>query len=498
MNKKLSALAVAAAFGVPGTALAQASNVQLYGTISVSGEWAEAQDADHTLATTPNGSSIRGASTNGLGGAAVGGAYVTNPAIPGLDFPGRTRTQAAGSNFGVRGREDLGRGLYFGFQAELGLQAGGVTPVSGTSSGTNISTRNTGVWLGSNFGELGFGIWDSPYNINMGLSPLHAPYANPSTSMAAGFLGALPMNPGTISNRDVGEHCNAAGTFTGTPATSCLGWGTSFHRRVANSFWYQSPTVFGVRGRVQYGATSGTTANRTPEGANFPGGVTPQLWSVGVSWVPTFLPQLFVGGAWERHYDFVPAAARVFGGTGFNLGGVAVGPAPGQTGAFIPVGTANTNGINRSVDDAYSINLRWQQQIGPSWSFAIGGYCERLEYDWTYSGFVATNVTELKRDACRADVAFRFLQHTLGFQYGWARDLKGEKQGGAFNGNDSGAMNYIVGYAYSFSPRSSIYAYATFTENETNARYNGIVFGGLGPNAGADPRYYGIGLRHTF
>jgi predicted porin len=497
MNKKLSALAVAAAFGVPGTALAQLSNVQLYGTISVSGEWAEAQGADHTLATTPNGSSIRGAATNGLGGNAVGGAYVAPPGlITGLDHPGRTRTQAAGSNFGVRGREDLGAGLYFGFQAEVGLQAGGTTPVSGTSSGTGISQRNAGLWLGSNFGELGFGVWDSPYNINMGLSPLHAPYANPSTSMAAGFLGGMPMGTaGTVSNRDVGEHCNQAGTFAGTPATSCLGWGTSFHRRVSNSAWYQSPTVFGFRGRVQYGATSGTTANRTPEGANFPGGVTPQLWSVGLSWVPTFLPQLFVGGAWERHYDFVPAAARIFGGTGFNLGGVVAA----GTAAFIPVGTANTNGINRSVDDAYSINIRWQSQINPNFAFAIGGYCERLEYDWTYSGFAPSNVLELKRDACRADLAFRFLQHTLGFQYGWARDLKGDLASGAnINGNDSGAMNYIVGYAYSFSPRSSIYAYATFVENETNARYNGIVFGGIGPNAGADPRYYGIGLRHTF
>jgi predicted porin len=326
----------------------------------------------------------------------------------------------------------------------------------------------------------------------MGLSPLHAPYASPSTAMTAGFLGGLPMVNGTISNRDVGEHCNQAGTFTGTSPVTCLGWGTSFHRRVANSVWYQSPTVFGFRGRFQYGATSGTTANKTPDGAPFPGGVTPQLFSASVSWVPTFLPQLFVGGAWERHYDYIPAAARVFGGTGFNLGGI------GATAAFIPVGSATTQGINNSTDDGYSVNLRWQQQINPNFSFAIGGYCERLEYDWTYNGFAASNVTELKRDACRGDVAFRFLQHTLGFQYGYARELKGQLAGGAFNGTNSGAQVYVVGYAYSFSPRSSIYAYANFVENETNARYSGVAFNGTTPNAGADPRYYGIGLRHTF
>ena len=196
-----------------------------------------------------------------------------------------------------------------------------------------------------------------------------------------------------------------------------------------------------------------------------------------------------MGFAWERHYDFVPASARAFGGTGFNLGGI------GGTAATIPVGTAAVAGINSSTDDAYSINLRWQSVIFTNWAFAIGGYCERLEYDWTYSGFVPSAVTELERDACRADVALRFLNHTFAFQYGWARDLKGQLAGGIFNPADSGAMNYIVGYAYSFSPRSSIYAYATLTENETNARYNGIVFGGIGPAAGADPRYYGIGLR---
>ena len=242
MNKKLSALAVAAAFGVPGTALAQASNVQLYGTISVAGEYAGAEGADVTPQTFPSGSSIRGAATNGLGGNAVGGAYVANPALPGVDQPYRTRTQAAGSNFGVRGREDLGAGLYAGFQIEVGAQVGGTTPVSGTSSGTGISQRNGGVWIGSNFGELGFGTWDSPYNINMGLSPLHAPYSSPSTTMAAGFLGGLPMGTAaTVSNRDIGEQCNQAGTFTGTPAANCLSWGTSFHRRVGNSAWYQSP-----------------------------------------------------------------------------------------------------------------------------------------------------------------------------------------------------------------------------------------------------------------
>ena len=57
---------------------------------------------------------------------------------------------------------------------------------------------------------------------------------------------------------------------------------------------------------------------------------------------------------------------------------------------------------------------------------------------------------------------------------------------------------WILGYAYSLSKRSSVFAYGTFVDNDQNARANGIVFGGIGPNAGGDPKYYGVGLRHLF
>jgi hypothetical protein len=35
-------------------------------------------------------------------------------------------------------------------------------------------------------------------------------------------------------------------------------------------------------------------------------------------------------------------------------------------------------------------------------------------------------------------------------------------------------------------------------DNDENARASGIVFGGIGPSAGGDPKYYGVGLRHLF
>jgi hypothetical protein len=48
------------------------------------------------------------------------------------------------------------------------------------------------------------------------------------------------------------------------------------------------------------------------------------------------------------------------------------------------------------------------------------------------------------------------------------------------------------------SKRSSITAYYTQVTNDTNAGYTGIVFAGIATAAGADPKYYGVTLRHAF
>ena len=50
MQKKVMAVAVAAALAAPAVALAQGSSVQIYGGLSVSGEFAEAKGADTSLA----------------------------------------------------------------------------------------------------------------------------------------------------------------------------------------------------------------------------------------------------------------------------------------------------------------------------------------------------------------------------------------------------------------------------------------------------------------
>ena len=216
MQKKVMAVAVAAALTAPAVALAQGSSVQIYGGLSVSGEFAEAKGADTSLAPAASGSSIRGGN--------LGGAYAKHRRA---NEPSRSRTQAAGSNFGIRGREDLGNGLYMGFQAEASIAMGGVTAVSGGgSNGLFAGWRNSGVWIGGRWGEVGLGIWDLPFNMNQTTGAGHAAYANASTSMSAGMLGGgfSTAGGGTYSGQDFAQQCpgGAAGGQSFVNASSRL------------------------------------------------------------------------------------------------------------------------------------------------------------------------------------------------------------------------------------------------------------------------------------
>jgi predicted porin len=498
MQKKVMAVAVAAALAAPAVALAQGSSVQIYGGLSVSGEYAEAKGADTGAAPLPGdgGSSIRGGN---LGG----GAYAST----GVNEPGRTRTQGAGSNFGIRGREDLGNGLYMGFQAEASIAIGGVTPVSPGGNGLFAGWRNTGLWLGGRWGEVGLGLWDLPFNMNQTTGAGHAAYANASTSMSAGLLGGGlgATAASTSSGQDFGQFCGASAL--GANATTCFSNAASFHRRQSNQIWYQSPTWAGFRGRVSYGATSGLTSNATNDGAATPGSVEAQLWGASVSYT---LGGLYAGIGWEYHEDYLTTALRsgsaggVLGGAipgfataGFNLGGNPIAGASSATLAAIPVGSGVAVGASGDEATGWNFNLRYTFGFGLS----IGAYYEMIEWEIDYGNETGAEVGLLQkadRDAWRLDAAYQLGAHTFGIQFGQGRKLGGTVSNASFDGSSTGSDVWILGYAYSLSKRSSVFAYGTFVENDSNARSSGIVFGGIGPNAGADPRYYGVGLRHLF
>ena len=163
----------------------------------------------------------------------------------------------------------------------------------------------------------------------------------------------------------------------------------------------------------------------------------------------------------------------------------------------MPIGGAAATGLSGDDATGWNANLRYTFGFGLS----LGAYYETIEWKMDYGnnpGTAVGLVTKMEREAWRLDGAFQLGAHTFGLQWGQGRKIKGSSQNASFNGDSTGTDVWIAGYAYSLSKRSSVFAYYTFVDNDSNSRSSGIVFNGIGPNAGGDPQYVGVGLRHLF
>lgn len=126
MKKKLIAVAVAGALGVPGVALAQASTVQIYGTVVLNYQYVNLGNASSTVGK------------------------------PKLDM-----FNSHDANLGFKGEERLGGGLSAWFQCESSLDVTGV-------SQPGWCGRNSAFGMKGGFGNIYAGNWDSPMKITMG------------------------------------------------------------------------------------------------------------------------------------------------------------------------------------------------------------------------------------------------------------------------------------------------------------------------------------------
>ena len=197
MQKKLLAVAVLSALA--GGASAQSANVTLYGTAVPNFEWASATGGDNS--TVANG----GPGVNSSARALTGAAGPANQST-------RTRNNPAGTNFGVRGTEDLGNGLSAWFQYEMAVQSGNTPPNIGTTSGTSVTNRNTGVGLRSNtFGTVLLGLWDTPFNQMYGMLNANGRTGGPATVFNANLMGITTIGAvGSYSGQAVGAWCTTA------------------------------------------------------------------------------------------------------------------------------------------------------------------------------------------------------------------------------------------------------------------------------------------------
>jgi predicted porin len=117
---------------------------------------------------------------------------------------------------------------------------------------------------------------------------------------------------------------------------------------------------------------------------------------------------------------------------------------------------------------------------------------ERLDY--------ATLLGELTRNAFYVSVSHQVGPHGLRLgvaQAGDGKGARGNRVGFVRGGEATGATHVTLGYDYTLSKRTSVYAYVTRLDNEANAAYD-FAINSLGAGSGATLRGAVLGLRHAF
>ncbi len=219
MNKKVMALAVAGAFAAPAAALAQASNVQIYGTAYM--EYSYAKQGLGTLGSLVNADLL----------------------------------QSPGSEIGFKGEEDLGGGLAAWFQCTSTAEfrgSGNNAPV-GAATTQNSGTfcgRNSAIGLKGSYGNFYVGNWDMPMKANSGATRIVS---------ETGVWGAQFLLLGSSTSLQ-----DANGP-------------TVFSRRQNSSFFYNSPKWNGFDIEAGISTTSATSAAATVSNAL----AKPRVWGVG-------------------------------------------------------------------------------------------------------------------------------------------------------------------------------------------------------------------------
>ena len=507
MQKKLLAVAVLSAFS--GLAAAQSANVTLYGTIVQNVEQVSATGGDSTNVSGATGSSLR---SSAAAATVVGGVRVATPVgatLAGVaDQENRFRFNPAGTNFGIRGTEDLGNGLSAWFQMELAAQIGNSPPNAGTNHGTAASYRNTAVGLRSNtWGTALFGMWDTPFNVMVGNLNVNSRVSGASQGHHANMLGGNSLAQGSVSGQSTAAWCSAAAAGIVT-AGGCTNFGMNFDRRERSSIQWWSPNWNGFEARAAYNVTAdngGITVNNQAFGRNQ---LKQNIWDLSLAYSNG---PLYVGYAYERQNDTMAAAARTFGTVMTGGEAAAVGTQNGTWTFGSGAAAAGNSFMSGSTGVGHRLGARYTfAGVGPG-SLGIGAMWESLRWDMRYgvdagaAAVASQNLTSLKKTAYRLQGNYAWGSHFVSLDYVKANAMSGgisnALAGGAnnnFDGSSSGARAWMFNYNYMLSKRTSIGAYYNSVRNETNANYSGIVFGGIATAAGASPKYLGMQVRHSF
>jgi len=403
MQKKLLGLAVAGALAAPGAALAQ---VEVYGFISVA--VSNFKYSDGTAANTPSVS--------------------------------KWDVSSHGTNYGVRGRENIGGGLTAWFQIEQNAPMERSNNVAITPA-----SRNTAVGMQGNWGNFFIGQWTTPW---ADLESLWSIGSVGGYSPSLSIIGRRETTGTSPNPNCINGHVSGAVGFTTTqpvcdPVEAGGGVGHAFWRRISQSVFYYSPVFGGAQVKVAYQTNDGksTQSNATTTVAD------PSMWSAAVQW-SGMGGRARVGAAFDSHKDFSTIGET---DTGFAIKG----------------------GYNFGIVD---VGLAYESM---TYKLAGGGDVDAEQYGIA--------------------LAIPIGQGAIRASYSDARDL--ETPTGT---TDTGAKEYTIGYDYRFSKRTTVGVGYAQIKNDTAAVFTwtgapGNQSGtGLAPFPGSDPSAFFLSVIHRF
>jgi predicted porin len=352
-----------------------------------------------------------------------------------------TGSTSGAGNYDRRGRITM-NSSYIGFKGAESI-GNGLTAVFQFESGVGENAGATNFTAGSTYG-----------------------WANRDTMIAlAGGFGTVAFGNLTAPARALGAAMDVNAGATGIGNNGALigkltgGSGAGyFDQRFANAVAYISPTVAGLNGVVAYVPNENRSVNNGNGSAVNTSGYTAGLnYNQG---------PIMAGYAWTRVKD------------------------SGTAGIGLVVGGGTATGIQKAENN----------RLAGKFDFGMGTV--GLMFDQTKATFVSG--ANIKQNVWYLPVTFKMGDGKLIAQYGQAGNAKGSAVDGA--NLDTKAKHFEIGYEYSLSKRTLVKALYSQITNNKDASYD-FLYGASAPNttlpgagvaAGADPKGFSVGLRHSF
>lgn len=351
----------------------------------------------------------------------------------------------------LSGQEDLGGGMkaWFQIDSRLTMDRGnaGVNNYSTSLQTSGLGNGNTAIGFMGNWGKVGVGRWDLHYDSLAGIENL-------------GIAPALAARFGHF-----GVMANVGGAAAAAATQIAVG------SRSSNVMFYETPTFSGFNGRIAYSTNAyGGEGEANLAAAN---GDTGNGSSYNIKLNYSNGPLAAVYSYWNHKIE--------------DRGNYTAGW------AVVAAGITNTPTAVAAPNPADQNSNR----LGVAYTFPMG---LKVGLAWDRSTVKSNAATgDRTRTAWMLPISYTMGAHVFAFNYAKA----GKTSGSAAGADDNAARQWLLGYAYNLSKRTTVGVQYMRLDNNANAAYS--LAGASAANtgltaqaAGEDSKLVSFNVRHAF